>query len=606
MRNRTMIAVWAAIAVLIAVDLMATSYISRDYYIVGGEDCEYEINERSISSDITLGMGGLINGDNCEGKLGGMPYVLEDDLVIEPTGVLRLQPGVTLKFKDELSTLTVYGTLIAEGVLFTTYNVPPFPSDWSGVRFSGENAAHSRLADCSFEYGGASDEEILGMVQCEDGADISIVNCTFSYSGLYGVLTDGASPRIEGCTFIGCERFPIYQRSLDDFPDYFDNRFTDNAFQGVLLASGRIERSGTWQNPGIPYAVSVFGGSGQVEIGQDATLTLEPGAIVKFIEPEGRLDVNGGLVCNGTPTQPVVFTSFADDWSGGDTNGDGGETWPEPGQYTGLRFLSGSSGRSFLSCTIMSYGGQGRDGTAAVHLSLGANVLFNTCLFAHSSQIGIKVVGAAPSLLGCFIMNNQTGVHCKDNAQPILDRCNFIGNGDYAVFNESSRVVQARDCFWGDGTGPYDPDDDTAEGGFYNPGGLGDAVSNRVDYGSYLYDRAMGPTFSIRTNEPTYSEGETFRALVSYANISGETYLDAYIAIMLPDGALVFWPTYGLDPFAFPLQLAGLSGLPECELFSVPVPGGLPAGDYGAFAAGFWPGTFDFVTNLAHSQFEID
>ena len=603
-RTITMVLV-VALATLLSLDLMATSYISRDYYLVGDE-CLYQIRDRSISGEVVLGADGTIGGDNCDGEPGGMPYVIESDIVIEPTGVLRIEPGVTIKFKDGPTNFTVYGTLIAEGVLFTTNNVPPFPRDWSGIRFSGAGSAHSRLADCAFEYGGASENDVLAFVQCEDGSDIAIENCEFKYSGLYGVLMDGASPRIADCAFIECERFPIYQRSLDSFPDYSGNAFIDNAYRGVLLESGTIERSGTWQNPGIPYVVSMFGGLGLLSIARDTTLTLEPGTTVKFINPEGRLDVYGGLRAEGTPLETISFTSYTNDWAGGDSNGDGAETYPAPGDFSGIRFLSSSSAASFLSCCLVSFGGQGREGSASVYLSMGANVVFNTCLIDHSAGIGLKAVNADPTLLGCFFMFNETAVLCRDSAQPVIDHCNFINNSQYAVSNESAHgVVQARECFWGHETGPSDTSDDTATGGLYNPYGQGDRVSDGVDYSGFLEDTFCGPTFSIRQNTSTYGTGDYFSLFGAYANLEAELHLDVYVAIMFPTGELIFYPKLTSIAEPVPVVLPVLSSLPEFELLALQIPGGVPTGDYFVFAAGFWPGTFDFVTNLASSSFGI-
>jgi hypothetical protein len=45
-----------------------------------------------------------------------------------------------------------------------------------------------------------------------------------------------------------------------------------------------------------------------------------------------------------------------------------------------------------------------------------------------------------------------------------------------------SFVIDATSNWWGDATGPYDPSDDTGSGGWYNPGGLGDEVTDKVDY----------------------------------------------------------------------------------------------------------------------------
>ena len=605
MNRTTMLVIVAMLTSMLPLEVLATSYISRDYGLVG-EDCLYQIHNRSISGDVTLGAQGLIGGDNCDGKPGGLPYVIESDIVIEPTGVLRIEPGVTIMFKDGPTDFTVLGTLIADGVLFTSNNVPPFPRDWSGIRFSGPGAAHSQLENCVFEYGGASLNNVLGLVQCEDGADVIIESCVFSHSGLYGVLTDGASPTITDCTFTECERFPIYQRSLDSFPNYSGNVFIDNAYRGVLLASGTIGRSGIWQNPGIPYVVSTFGGLGVLEIARDTTLVLEPGTVVKFINPEGRLDVYGELHAEGTPLSLVTFTSYANDWAGGDSNGDGDETSPAPGDFSGIRFLSSGSAASFLSCCAVSFGGQGREGTASVYLSMDVNALFNTCLFAHSLQIGIAAVNADPMLLGCFFIGNKTAVLCKDSAQPVMDHCNFFQNSQYAVKNESVRTaVRARECFWGHETGPSDTSDDTSTGGLYNPYGQGDRVSDGVDYSNFLQELFWGPTFSIRPNEAAFAIGDDFGLYGAYTNLGGELWLDVYVAIMFPEGELIFYPKLNSIPEPVPVALPALSALPEFELLALQIPSAVPTGDYVVFAAGFWPGTFDFVTNLATSHFGI-
>jgi len=605
MSNRaTILLAMGMFAVMLSLDAGATSYVSRDYYKVG-DNCTYQIHDRSITGEVVLSTSGLVGGDNCDGEPGGLPYIIESNIVVEPTAVLRIEPGVTIKFKDGPTNFTVYGTLIADGVLFTSNSVPPFPRDWSGIRFSGPSAAHSILSNCVFEYGGASQNDVLALVQCEDGADITIQNCTFSHSGLYGILTDGASPRITGCTFSDCERFPIYQRSLDSFPDYSGNVFIDNAYRGVLVASGTIERSGTWQNPGIPYVVSLFGGVGLLDVAQNATLTLEPGTTVKFISRQGRLDVHGELRAEGKPLQPVTFTSFANDWAGGDSNGDGDSSAPAPGDFAGLTFFSKSSG-SFLSCCEVSFAGQGRQGSAAVTLSIGANLLFNTCLIDHSLDVGLKASSANPTLVGCIFTGNQTAVLCKNDAMPTIDHCSFFQNSEYAVNNESvNTTIQAQNCFWGDATGPSDTSDDTSTGGLYNPNGQGDHVSDRVDYSGFLPDPFWGPTFSIRPNRTMCSAGNNFRLLGAYANLDGERSLDVYVAIMFPTGELVFYPHLTSIPEPVPVVLPALSALPEFELLGLQIPDGIPLGNYYVFAAGCEPGAFEFVSNIAYYQFGI-
>ena len=75
--------------------------------------------------------------------------------------------------------------------------------------------------------------------------------------------------------------------------------------------------------------------TGNIEVSAGATLTVDPGAIVKF-DPNLGLTIDAGakLVANGTQAQPIVFTSIKDDANGGDTNGDGNATSPAAGVWS--------------------------------------------------------------------------------------------------------------------------------------------------------------------------------------------------------------------------------------------------------------------------------
>ena len=59
---------------------------------------------------------------------------------------------------------------------------------------------------------------------------------------------------------------------------------------------------------------------------------MEEGAILKFDKYYG-IQLDGHIEFNGTDLNPIIVTSVKDDSAGGDTNGDGNATLPEPGDW---------------------------------------------------------------------------------------------------------------------------------------------------------------------------------------------------------------------------------------------------------------------------------
>ena len=80
------------------------------------------------------------------------------------------------------------------------------------------------------------------------------------------------------------------------------------------------------------------------------------------------------------------------------------------------------------------------------------------------------------------LTNNDAGIRVRYGADPTMIHNNIFGNANYGISNEVTEVVAAERNWWGDPSGPYDPSDDILTGGWYNPGGAGDTVSDYVDY----------------------------------------------------------------------------------------------------------------------------
>ena len=94
---------------------------------------------------------------------------------------------------------------------------------------------------------------------------------------------------------------------------------------------------------------------GDVTVAEGATLSIEPGTIVKF-ENDTSILVNGRLLVQGTADNKIVLTSYHDDEYDGDTNGDGNATLPGGiNSWDGIE-LASSSTNSIISHTITRFG----------------------------------------------------------------------------------------------------------------------------------------------------------------------------------------------------------------------------------------------------------
>ncbi|HQK12690.1 MAG TPA: carboxypeptidase regulatory-like domain-containing protein [Anaerolineae bacterium] len=191
-----------------------------------------------------------------------------------------------------------------------------------------------------------------------------------------------------------------------------------------LAHSGALAGSETWQ------ATFVHEITGDVTIPSGATLTIQPGAVVKFGSKLG-LTVQAGaqLIARGSVAQPVVFTSIRDDAFGGDTNHDGDSTAPAAGDWRWIYV----AGQASLDHAILRYGAGTASGnwdtTGVIRTVGGAIVNLSNSLIADAFYEGITAYpGGDVTVSNSIIARADRGVNSDGSAVVRLTNCTLDAN----------------------------------------------------------------------------------------------------------------------------------------------------------------------------------
>lgn len=133
-----------------------------------------------------------------------------------------------------------------------------------------------------------------------------------------------------------------------------------------------ITTNTTWSS-GKAYLIN-----STINVSNNATLTIEPGTIIRFGE-SGELDVSysgdfGTIKALGTADKPIVFTSNAQVKNAGD--------------WDGIWLYNGANSCEFRYCTF-EYGGGYSDYSGVLTNKGGDNVKVDYCTFKHSQYYGL-------------------------------------------------------------------------------------------------------------------------------------------------------------------------------------------------------------------------
>jgi hypothetical protein len=213
----------------------------------------------------------------------------------------------------------------------------------------------------------------------EGSLDTSTVNnCLFDNNLEAGLqVIDGAMSTISNNKFLNNGRSYIDTRFHSQgsiivqsaYPKFIDNQASNNLLNGILIDSGSFFNKDVVLQKGLPY-VLLSHHKKWVTIGENTTLTINPGTIIKTHNPAYYvLSIKGTLKAEADIGNEIVITSLMDDSFGGDTNNDGNATIPASGDWTKIKFETTSTGSVFDN-VFMYYG----TGTPPIELVGSASV----------------------------------------------------------------------------------------------------------------------------------------------------------------------------------------------------------------------------------------
>ena len=218
----------------------------------------------------------------------------------------------------------------------------------------------------------------------------------------------------------------------------------------------------------------------------------------------------GGIYCNGA--NPVITNTIIEYNSA--TSGGG-------------LFLTGNSVVVIDNISVNNCIAHGAGPVAALGGGIrcdSSTLMIKECSISHNETIyqynnsGAGVFVKKSTLIvdsSTISYNYNTGITCSPYDSSIVEIHNshIFGNGGYGIYNITGPChVSAEYNWWGDSTGPYHP--------VWNPGGLGDTVSEYVDIIPWLY-------------WPGVEEQPTAKPVVKYNTITSTIFAGPLI---LPEG----------------------------------------------------------------------
>ncbi len=383
--------------------------------------------------------------------LQGSPYIVQGMLIISESETLTVEPGITLKFKEN-SGIEVNGTLKASGqenkkIVFTSFNESNY---WRGIYFSALSS-DSELNWTEISYAWGSEWQGYPAILIEDTSiilqnsiikkyylrGIKLVNSTSTIENvdilgpgmdqegmnIIGIDIEGGSPNILNCRLIKENEYGIYIQTtgipIIEGNNFEENRYpiwsanssvtlknnksqnSSNLYNGMVF-SGQIPQNTAWYKNDLPYVIGRPTTGWTVYVNPEVTLSIEPGVRVEF-GSSSDLTVYGTLLAGVASQEPVIFTGYADQ-----------AVWKRI-------YFTASSNNSVLENVSISWGG-GSSVRGQIYVE-GSSIDFLNSTSRNSATAGIYLENSTSTIQNSYFGNNDIGIRIEgtENLSQLLN-----------------------------------------------------------------------------------------------------------------------------------------------------------------------------------------
>lgn len=399
-------------------------------------------------------VGGTISSDETY-TLANSPYDVTSSLTVNAGVTLTIESGVEIRFNDNLE-LQINGTLVADGVTFTSTSSSPTAGIWSGLDFSSNE--DQTLTNCQILYAvnaievynpdidisGSSftsssghaiyiDNTVTGLRNTVTAANITVTgagtraifasrtnlnisNSSLTNVGLNGIFfsdTQSTGETIDASSSVSSTVISDATSSAIVFSggivSVSDVTFSNNFFPFEYLNEADVtfgtnvfsnnDFEAIWMNLStidedfsMRKASIPYYFSRSVTVANAAETIIESGSILKFASSISFV-IEGKLTANAATDEDITFTSWSDDNVAGDSNGDSNDTSPDSRRWVGIFFQAESDDTSSISGATLKW------------------VRTNGAINTNS---------ASPTIDDCFITNSYYGAQFNGASSPLF------------------------------------------------------------------------------------------------------------------------------------------------------------------------------------------